>query len=80
MIRHAAIMREFYNAMTGQEVTQLSDIPDEVLQFMAGMSHHQMVHPLIVRGLRIGVGTRVLADVHGVSRGLVKRIKRRYKL
>lgn len=76
--RYIAVIKEYYKAMTGISVRDIGDIPQDTLQFMAGMEYLDMAGPIIVRALKSGVGIRTLASVYGVSRGTVRRLKRLY--
>ena len=78
--RYCEVLREFYTAMTGRRVTTVEEIEPEVMQFLAGMEYRDMLKPIVVKLLRSGVGTRTVADVYGVSRGFVMRLKRRFKI
>lgn len=78
--RYAAVTKEFYSRLTGEEVRTIEDIPREALEFMAGLEYTELVRPIILNGLRQGVPIRTLSSVYGVSRVMVRNIRRRFKL
>lgn len=71
-------MKEFYSRLTGKPIQFMEDIPREALEFMAGMEYVDLVRPIVLHGLRGGVPIRTLSAVYGISRIMVRNIKRKF--
>lgn len=76
--RYVAVYKEFYFYMSGERATYLSDIPSNVMEFMAGMEYLELTKPLIVRGLIRGIAIKKLASIYGVNHETVRRLNNRF--
>lgn len=76
--QYAKVIVEFYQAFTGNVVATVEDIPDETLQFIAGMDYWDLLRPILVRALRAGSPVKPLAEYWGVPKNTVRDLRRRY--
>lgn len=74
------VMLAFYRYVSGVHVAKITDIPEDSLQFMAGMEYADMVRPIVVQALREGSPVKSLADYWGVDPNFVRNIRRQYKI
>lgn len=78
--RYDVIVVNFYNLFACRPVGTIEEIPEDKLRALGYMDYFSLVRPLIAQDLVQGCSESLCAIRYQVSRTVVQRVAKRYKI